>query len=223
MPLLERCAVRLAWMVAWMVALTAGLGVAAVLGLGPVAMASIGVGVQADPVRLASVARPGGSYPLPSLYVVNTGTEAESLSIQVKRLSAGPGQPIPASWIQIGNVSGNVGPGQQVLISLELVAPADAKPGRYRSDIVVTGAAADSTSASGMNGSSGVRFGVAAATALQFSIGPAPAQQGWFGLPVWKWWLTGILALLAVVIVVVRRTGLRIRVETNTRGDRYGM
>jgi hypothetical protein len=217
MPLLERCPVRLTWTAA----LTAGLAVAAVLGLGPVAVASIGVGVQADPVRLTSVARPGGSYPLPSLYVVNTGTEAESLSVQVKRLSAGPGQPIPASWIQIGNVSGNLGPRQQVLISLRLVAPADAKPGRYRSDIVVTGAAVDGTSASGANGTSGVRFGVAAATALQFSIGPAPAQQGWFGIPAWKWWLTGILALLVVVIAVVRRTGLRIRVETNTRGGRY--
>jgi hypothetical protein len=136
-----------------------------------------------------------------------------------------PGRPVPASWIHIGTLSTDLGPRQQVLISLQLVPPGDARPGRYRSDIVVTGAAADDnsgTSGTGANGTSGVRFGVAAATALEFSIGPAPAQQGWFGLPAWKWWLTGFLALLAVVIAVVRHTGLRIRVETNPRGGRYG-
>ncbi len=206
MPLLERCVVRLV--------AAAGLLTGASLALAPAAHASIGVGVQADPVRLAVTAHPGGSYAFPSLFVVNTGTQAEAISVQVEHLSNGPGQAIPASWIRVGSVSGQLQPRQQVLVPLELSTPGDAKPGSYRSDIVVTG--------SGGAAAGGVRFGAAAATELEFSITPGAASAGWLGLPAWKWWLSGILALLALVIFGVRRTGLRIRIETKSSGGRYG-
>jgi hypothetical protein len=206
MPVMER---RALWLV-----LSAGLFAAAWLGLAPVAHASIGVGVQADPVRLSVTAHPGGSYALPSLFVVNTGTEAEGISVQVKRLSSGPGQPVPAAWIRIGSASKQLRPGQQVLIPLQLSAPGDAKPGGYRSDIVVTG----STGAAG----GGVHFGAAAATELEFKVAPGATASGWLGLAAWRWWLSGILALLALGVFGVRRAGLRLRIETKSTGGRYG-
>lgn len=205
--------------------LVAAAGLAAVagvasLGLAPAAQASIGarvsigVGVQADPVRLSTAAHAGTSYTLPSLFVVNTGTQTESIGVQVERLSAGPGQAIPPSWIRVGSIGSSLRPKQQVLIPLELAAPANARPGSYRSDIVVTGS--DATAAGG------VRFGAAAATGLEFSITPGPVQQGWLGLSAWRWWTAGVLILLAAIAIIVRRAGLRIRIETKSSGGRYG-
>jgi hypothetical protein len=56
-------------------------------------------------------------------------------------------------------------PKKSARIALELVAPADAEPGNYVSDIVVTGSTAPVA---------GVNFGAAAATKLEFKITPGP-------------------------------------------------
>jgi uncharacterized membrane protein len=195
MPFMARC----------VIGLVVGGGLAVVFA--SAAQASIGVGVQADPVRLATAAHPGGSYTLPSLYVVNTGSEAESVTVTVKHLSAGPGMTIPASWVHATAPSGQLQPKQQVLIPLKLSTPGNAKPGSYRSDIVVTGT--DGSTGQGQ----GVQFGAAAATDLEFTITPGPAASSWLGLAPWKWWMIAVLAMVGAVTFVVRRSGLRIRIE----------
>jgi hypothetical protein len=187
----------------------ARLALAAVL-LGfwaPAANASVGVGIQANPVQLTGSAHPGGSYRLPPLYVVNTGSQAETLSLRVERLQAGAkgAAAVPRSWVQSSwSASSSISASQSANIPLELVVPANAKPGNYSSDIVVTG--------STLLGSGDVRFGAAAATGLEFRITPSPAG----GLPGWKLWT--LIALIAIVsaIFIYRRLGLRIRIE------RYG-
>jgi len=188
--------------------LSAGLaiavGLAAWLGFAGPARASIGVGVQANPVSLSGAAHPGASYALPSLYVVNTGTQAESMSVRVVRRT-GPGRAIPGSWIHIGSLSGQLPPKQSARIALELVTPADAEPGNYVSDIVVTGATAPVAA--------GVSFGAAAATKLEFTITPGPSAGSWLSVPAWTWWAAGGLVILAAATFGWRRSGLRIRVE----------
>jgi len=187
--------------------LVIAIGLGAWLGLARPASASIGVGVQANPVSLNGVAHPGGSYPLPSLYVVNTGTQAESMTVRVERLSSGPGRTIPQSWIRVDNLGGQLPPKQSARISLELVAPADAAPGDYVSDIVVTGSTAPVA---------GINFGAAAATRLEFRITPGPAAGSWLSPRAWTWWAIGGLALAIAAIFGWRRSGLRIRVERRT-------
>lgn len=165
--------------------------------------ASVGVGVQVSPVRLGSMAHRGESYAL-SVDVVNTGTEAEAVSMRVERLSRGSGRAVPPSWIQFPGSAVQIAPGKAARVSLELVVPGRARPGEYLSDIVASGSAA------GQAGTG--NLGVAAATKLEFSVSSAPAQ-GESSFPVWMWWaLTGLL-LLAVTAFGVRRSGLRIRVE----------
>ncbi len=173
--------------------LATAIGLAAWLGLAGPARASIGVGVQANPVSLNGAAHPGGSYPLPSLYVVNTG------------LSAGPGRAVPESWIRVDNLGGQLPAKQSARISLELIAPADAAPGDYVSDIVVTGSTAPVAA--------GINFGAAAATRLEFRITPGPAAGSWLSPRAWTWWVVGGLVLVAAAILGWRRSGLRIRVE----------
>jgi len=195
------CTMHLRWLSA---GLAIALGLAAWLGLAGPARASIGVGGQANPVRLSGVAHPGASYTLPSLYIVNTGTQAESMSVRVVRRT-GPGRAIPESWIHIGGLSGQLAPKQSARIALELATPADAAPGSYVSDIVVT--------ASTGPVAAGVNFGAAAATKLEFKITPGPPGGSWLSLPAWTWWVIAGLVILAAATFGWRRSGLRIKVE----------
>jgi hypothetical protein len=174
----------------------------------PAAEASIGVGVQMDPVRLETVARPGGSYALPPVYVVNTGTQAESVTIRVERLSRGSGQAVPSSWIQGTGAGVRLQSHQSARIPLQLVVPGGAKSGGYLSDIVAVGSAAVSPGK--------VNFAVAAATKLEFSVGPAPGPGLFSFLPTWTRWSLATLILLAITIAVLRESGLRVRVERKT-------
>ena len=189
-------------------------GVVLVAGLvtwpGLAASASIGVGVQANPVSLGNMAHPGATYTLPSLYIVNTGTQAESMTIRVERLSAETGRAIPESWIRVTALGGQLPPRQSARIPLELVTPADARPGSYQSDIVVTGSAAPVTA--------GIHLGAAAATRLKFTITPGPPGGSWLSVPAWTWWVIGGLVLLVAGILGWRRSGFRIRVERKTVG-----
>jgi hypothetical protein len=169
----------------------------------PLADASIGVGVQASPVRLTSAALTGQSYALPSVYVSDTGTQSESVAVTVDRLSTGHGRSVPQSWIRATGPAVRLSPHQGAQIPLQLTVPPGAKPGRYLSDIVVTASPGPSTGH--------VNLGVAAATPLVFTVrqGSAPSPL----VPTWTWWFgVGLLALL-VVGLGLRRSGVRIRIE----------
>ena len=174
----------------------------------PAAEASIGVGVQMDPVRLGTIAHPGESYALPAVFIVNTGTQAESISIRVERLSRGSGQVVPPSWIHGTGAGPMLQAQKSARISLQLVVPSGAKPGGYLSDVVAAGAAAVAPGK--------VNFAVAAATKLEFSVGSAPAPGLFSFLPGWTRWSLATLILLAITIAVLRESGLRIRVDRKT-------
>jgi hypothetical protein len=178
---------------------------AAFSGFLPAAQASVGVGVQAAPVRLGGVARAGGSYALPPVYVLDTGTQDETISIRVERPHGEPARAVPSSWIR------DTGPGlrlsahQSARVPLELDVPRGARPGRYLSDIVVSGSAVRSVGKANL--------GVAAATAVEFSVAPG-APPGPF-LPTWTWWLLGSLMALGLIVAGIHRSGLRIDIERN--------
>jgi hypothetical protein len=184
------------------VPLGAALVALAGLWLGPTASASIGVGIQANPVLLSGVAHPGGSYALPPLYVINTGTQAETISVQVEPgTSGGTGLSVPQSWIHIASLPGSLAPRQSAQIPLQLVTPGNARPGSYAGDIMVTGGGAVTAG--------GARFSAAAATGLQFRVTPGPGSA----IPAWRWWLGGALLAAGVIALAIRRSGLRLRIE----------
>ena len=176
----------------------------------PAAQASVGVGVQASPVRLGNVAHAGGSYALPPVFVVNTGTQSEKISVRVERLSKGPGRAVPPSWVQATGPGVQLSPRQSARIPLELVVPGGAKPGRYLSDVVVAGSAVISAGQANL--------GVAAATRLEFSVAPGlPPGVFPFG-PSWMWWAAIGLLVRALAITGARRSGVRIRIERTPSG-----
>jgi len=181
------------------------IGALALLAWPAASYASVGVGVQAGPVRLDGVAHPGGQYALIPVYVVNTGTQTESVSISVERISAGTGRTVPPGWISASLVPVRLSHAQSARIPLELTVPRTAVPGRYFSDVVAKGSASFSAG--------GARLGVAAATGLEFTVAPGVATAGWFSVPGWVLaYVLGVLVVTAAA-VGVRRSGVRIRIE----------
>jgi hypothetical protein len=193
------------------------IGVLALLAWPAASYASVGVGVQAGPVRLDGFAHPGGQYALTPVYVVNTGTETESVSISVERISPGTGRTVPPGWISASSAPVQLSRAQSARIPLRLTVPPTAKSGRYFSDVVAKGSAAVSAG--------GAQLRVAAATDLEFTVAAGAASAGWFSAP--GWLLPFVLGVLVVgaAAAAVRRSGVRIRVErtsarTGLRGKR---
>ena len=171
----------------------------------PAAQASVGIGVQASPVSLGIAAHAGGSYALPPVYVQNTGTQAETVTVQVMRLSKGTGRVVPPSWVRATGPGLQLAPGQSAEIPLELAVPGGAQAGPYLSDVVVSGSAA--TSAGRAN------FGVAAATKLEFSVTPGSPPGLWPFGPSWMWWTAIWLLVLAPLVIAAFRSGIRVRIR----------
>jgi hypothetical protein len=167
--------------------------------------ASIGVGVQAGPVRLTGVAHPGGQYALPPVYVVNTGTQPESVAIVIERISPGTGRTVPPRWIAVSSAPVRLAHAQSARIPLSLTVPTGAAPGRYFSDVVAKGTA--TLSAGGAN------LGVAAATDLEFTVVRGAVASGSAGVPDWLLPYVAAVIVAAAAAVVIRRAGIRVRVE----------
>jgi hypothetical protein len=185
--------------------------VLAVLAVPAAAQAGVGVGIQAGPVRLSGAAHAGGSYPLPAVYVVNSGTQDESLAIRIERVSPGNGRTVPPSWVRPAGPSVTLSPNQSARIPLELVVPASARPGPYFSDVVVQEGVPNSVG--------GASFGAGAATDLEFRVAPGSAPGPWFSVPGWVLLAAAVMILLGAAAVLVRRSGLRIRIEREPAGS----
>ena len=176
------------------------------------AAASIGVGIQVGPVRLAGIAHAGQTYDLPPVYVVNTGTEPETVRLEVQRPSHGTGRDVPESWFKPGQTDVHLDPKQSATIPVQLVVPADAKPGPYFSDVVAHGSASIKAGQA--------TLGVAAATKLKFTVGKAVPAGFWSGLPSPLAWAGGIIVLAGGGFLLARRAGFRLRLERTPGG--YG-
>lgn len=176
------------------------------------AQASVGVGIQPGPVRLSGVAYPGHSVALPPVAVVNAGTRHETIRVAVQRGPRGGGRAVPSSWVRPGVPYVQLAPRHAIRIPLELVVPASAKPGFYLGEVVAT--------ASGGLSGGGANLGAAAATLLEFRVAPDPAPGFWWSVFTQTLWALLIVILLAAVVLAVRRSGLRIRVEHEAAG--YG-
>jgi hypothetical protein len=176
------------------------------------AAASIGVGIQVGPVRLAGIAHAGQTYDLPPVYVVNTGTEPETVRLDVQRLSKGTGRDVPKAWFRPGQTDVHLDAKQSATIPVQLVVPAEARPGRYFSDVVAHGSASIEAGQA--------TLGVAAATKLQFTVGKAVPVGFWSRLQSPLAWAGGIIVLAGGGFLLARRSGFRLRLERTPGG--YG-
>jgi hypothetical protein len=190
------------------------LALAAFWWAAPAAQASVGVGVQAAPVRLAGAAQAGQSYQLPALAVINTGSQPEAITVRVERILPGPGRAVPSAWIHVTGQGTRVAPHGEASIPLGLSVPGGAKPGAYLTELVAYGSAAIRTGSANL--------GAAAATKLEFRVTADAPGMFWF-VPGWAGWAALwllLFALLAVAAVIAWRRGLRLRLVRTTTGRR---
>jgi hypothetical protein len=181
-----------------------------VLAVPATAQASVGVGIQAGPVRLTGAAHPGGKYALPAVLVENTGTQPESVTIRIERVSAGSGRTVPPSWVHAADSTVTLGGNQSARVPLELVVPASARPGTYVSDVVAAGGPASPTA--------GTSFDAGAATNLEFKVVPGAAAGPWFSVPSYVLLEVAAAFLIVGAAMLIRRSGLRIRIDREHAG-----
>jgi hypothetical protein len=182
-----------------------------VLAVPATAQASVGVGIQAGPVRLAGAAHPGGSYALPDVLVVNTGTNPESVSLSIHRVSAGSGRTVPPAWVHPSGAV-TLDARQSARVPLQLIVPPTARPGQYFSDVLVKAGPPDSAG--------GATFDAGAATQLAFTVAPGPVSSPWFSVPIWVLPGIGVVLLIGVTAGLMRRLGVRVRIEREPAGAR---
>ncbi len=198
----------------WPVPSAVLLALAAIWCSAPAAQASVGVGVQAAPVRLAGVAQAGQSYQLSALAVINTGSQPEAITVRVERILPGPGRPVPPAWVHVPGQGVRVAPHAEASIPLGLSVPGGAKPGAYLTELVAYGSAAVRAGAANLE--------AAAATKLEFRVTADPGGVFWF-IPGWAGWALlwlFLFALLAAAGMVAWKAGLRLRVVRTAAGRR---
>lgn len=179
----------------------AALMLAAVLLSAPAA-ADEGVAVDVGEIRLDEPVQRGASHVLPTVGVRNPGTEVARYrfsvgDIESQRLS------VPPSWVAFEPREFTLRPEERDRFEPTLTVPSDAEPGAYEALL----------SASIVGEGPGARVGAAAASRLAFTVsdksaaGPGGARLG-------RWITTlGVLAAAGIMVVIVRRSGLRIRIE----------
>ena len=132
--------------------------------------AQSGVGIMPGIIRVDEPLLPGGQYKLPSLQVVNTGSEASDYEVELALMAEQKELQPPAEFIILNPRSFYLEPGASQVVSLSLDIPVKTKPGDYLAYVEAHPVA---TSAGG-----GMQIGVAAATKLYFTVKPANVFVG---------------------------------------------
>jgi hypothetical protein len=132
--------------------------------------AQSGVGIMPGIIRVDEPLLPGGRYNLPSLQVLNTGSEASDYEVELAFMSEQAELQPRAEFIILSPRSFHLEPGASQVVSLSLDIPVRAKPGEYLAYIeahpVATGAG------------DGMQIAAAAATKLYFTVKPANVFVG---------------------------------------------
>ena len=140
------------------------------------------MGIGGAPVCPAAAVQPGTSVSLGTIYVVNTGSGSEDITLHAGYpINHLPGRAFPASWISfgypktlwiVGSSSVTLSAGGGADIPATLNVPADAKPGLYASDLLAGTMSKPSPGSGGQ-----AVFGAGAEENLQFAVAPAKAPS----------------------------------------------
>ena len=137
------------------------------LGAGSV-QAEVGLGIMPATIRVEEALMPGGRYRLPSLQVLNTGTEGSQYELGFARMAVQDELQPPNEFISFSPGSFYIEPGANQIVSLSLDIPIKAKPGDYLAYI----------KAHPVSEVGGTSIGIAVATKLYFTVKPANVVAG---------------------------------------------
>lgn len=175
----------------------------AVLLLPVSALATLGVGVGSGKIVLDQPLRPGGTYSLPSLTVINTGDEASDYEVGISFHEGQKELKPSADWFKIPPTSFRLAPGEAKVVDISISLPVKCASGDYFAYLE----GRPLTKAE--NGTS--KVGIAAASKLYFSIIPATLWQGYYYklLDFWHrnlpWTNIILIAVVLLIIILVLR------------------
>ena len=171
-----------------------------------------GVGIMPGIIRVDEPLLPGGRYNLPSLQVVNTGSEPSDYGVELASMAEQEELQPPADFIILSPTSFHLEPGANQIVSLSLDIPIRTKPGDYLAYIEAHPVAR------GAGG--GTQIGVAVATKLYFTVKPANVFIGVINsianfftrtAPV-SYIVLGVIVLGLVIFFLRRRIRVDIRI-----------
>ncbi len=174
------------------------------------AHADVGVGVSLGNIKVEDALTPGGHYRLPTLSVLNTGSEPSQFEVVVSFAADQREKRPPEEWFVFAPQRFSLEPAGAQAVAISLDLPANAEPGDYFAFL----------EAHPIAERQGVSIGVAAATKLSFSIRPANVFQAWLFrfsqlIDESQPW-SSVVATVVLVVLAVRliaryvRVGLRI-------------
>ena len=176
----------------------------------PPAHADVGVGVSLGNIKVEDALTPGGHYRLPTLSVLNTGSDPAQFEVVVSFAADQRERRPPEEWFVFTPQRFPLEPSAAQAVAISLDLPANAGPGDYFAFL----------EAHPIAERQGVSIGVAAATKLSFSIRPANVLQAWLfrlsqlideSQPWSSVFAVTVLAVLAVRLIArYLRVGLRI-------------
>lgn len=146
------------------------LAAAATLLLPLPLLASIGVGIGTGKIIIEEDLKPGGTYELPALPVLNTGDEPGTYEVSIEYHENQPERKPEKDWFTFTPPSFELEPGGSQIVQASLTLPIKTVPGEYFAYVEAhpVRKADDGQS----------RVGVAAAAKLYFTVAPASVFQG---------------------------------------------
>ena len=137
--------------------------------------ASVGVGTQGTPMCTPAM-RPGSSASAGQLYVTDTGSQAETVTVgtfpaggQGQALRGGQHQ-MPGSWVAVPDPSLSLDPGAGAYLAVSVTVPAGTPDGMYVVNLWAHTAASPSP-----GGGTVLSAGAGAATLLYAGVGETPS------------------------------------------------
>lgn len=131
--------------------------------------AAIGVGIGTGKIVVEEPLKPGGSYDLPALPVLNTGDEPGTYEVTIEYHENQPELKPEREWFSFTPASFSLDPSGSQIVEVALTLPLKTEPGDYFAYVEAhpTRKADDGQS----------RVGVAAAAKLYFKVAPANVFQ----------------------------------------------
>ncbi|HNP79442.1 MAG TPA: hypothetical protein PKI00_01160 [Candidatus Pacearchaeota archaeon] len=165
------------------------------------AYSKIGVGVGIGKIQVDEILRPGQTYHLPDLPVINTGDEAMLYQVSTEYRDNIKESDPDKDWINFYPNSFKLEPGSVKLVNVSIDLPIDAKPGNYFAFLQAQ------PIKEGENAEGSSSINIAAAAKLYFTIEPANIFQAVYYKLEYFWnkfypWDLAIVGLIVLIILI---------------------
>lgn len=177
-----------------------------------IVFAAVGVGVGTGKIELDEPLKPGLTYTIPPLTVINKGDEASDYTVSVEYRTVAPELKPAREWFNFEPAQFYLEPDQSQIVRIELKLPVKGvEPGDYFAFLQAQPVKSDEP---GM-----ATIGVAAAAKLYFKVEPANIFQAiyyklasWYGR--YHPWNTIVLAIVfTAILIVIFKKKFKIQIE----------